>query len=72
MHSEKICDSCRRKDTPLEPIFIDTKDWDLDEIMDMEEEGQLYLCVSCHADARLHTDFNWDAGRINGECDWKR
>jgi hypothetical protein len=72
MYSELICDKCRRKDTPLEPIYITSPPENLEEEMDREEEGQLYLCVSCHADAYLRTDFNWDVGRIEGDCNWKR
>lgn len=53
MHSEQICDNCKSKYTPLEPIYIipDNED-SLEEIMDREEEGQLYLCEPCMADLR--------------------
>jgi hypothetical protein len=45
------CDNCGCKEH-LIAIYIDTKGLDLEDIMDLEEEGQLYLCESCHADLR--------------------
>jgi len=59
MHSEEICSNCSRKDIPLEPIWITSEPEDLEEVLDREEEGQLYLCVSCHAD--LMDGYNEDA-----------